>query len=200
MKTISSENSQHLLESISCGSIESFGDFYEMYRGFVFSIAYKILANKEEAEDICHDVFIEIAKNAHTYNQSRGSIEAWLAIKTRSRSVDLLRKKREIVLDEIERKKEQMEANKHISIEEKVMLKLDKELIGAALNKLPEPQRAALYGSYFEQFTHKELAAKLHKPLGTVKSLVRYGIRNLRKQLTDSRRVNSLRGDEKHDL
>nr|WP_280518696.1 sigma-70 family RNA polymerase sigma factor [Lederbergia wuyishanensis] len=186
-----------MLEGIANGSVDAFELFYDRYYAFVYSVAYNLLKDKLEAEDICHDIFIEISNKAHTYEPSKGSVEAWLAIRTRSRCVDLIRKKREVLSDEVEKKKENTSIESYIPVEEKVIRNLDKELIVNALNKLPFPQKNAIYGSYFQQFTQKELAGYLKMPLGTVKSLVRYGIKNLRKELLSQKDFNSLKGDEK---
>ncbi|MCJ8009272.1 RNA polymerase sigma factor [Lederbergia wuyishanensis] len=192
-----SVDSCNLLEGIANGSVDAFELFYDRYYAFVYSVAYNLLKDKLEAEDICHDIFIEISNKAHTYEPSKGSVEAWLAIRTRSRCVDLIRKKREVLSDEVEKKKENTSIESYIPVEEKVIRNLDKELIVNALNKLPFPQKNAIYGSYFQQFTQKELAGYLKMPLGTVKSLVRYGIKNLRKELLSQKDFNSLKGDEK---
>ncbi len=187
-----SDDSQYLLEGIKNGSAEAFELFYERYHAFVYSVAFKVLQDPLEAEDICHDIFIEISHKAESYNPKKGSVEAWLAIRTRSRSIDLLRRKQKIMTEELP------EPNKAVNlnpVEEKVIQRLDHQLVLSALNQLPEAQRKAVYGSYFKEFTHRDLAARLKQPLGTVKSLVRYGIKNMRKQLVQSRTIER-EGDE----
>ncbi|WP_062104879.1 RNA polymerase sigma factor [Bacillus niameyensis] len=186
-----------LLEGIAASSVEAFEMFYDHYHAFVYSIAINILKDKQEAEDITHDIFLEISKKAATYNPERGSVESWLAIRTRSRCVDLLRKKKEIPTDEDH---EQSYSTSQNLIEETVMLHLDRQLIVKALKKLPDSQRTAVYGNFYENFTHREIAERLKLPLGTVKSLVRYGLKNLRKQLVRSKSLNFLKGDEKNDV
>ncbi|MBS4196168.1 RNA polymerase sigma factor [Lederbergia citri] len=188
-----SVESRNLLEGIANGSASAFELFYDRYYAFVYSVAYKILQDKLEAEDMCHDIFIEISQKAHTYDSSKGSVEAWLAIRTRSRCVDLIRKKRDVLSDEVEAKKEKASNESYLPVDEIVIQNLDKQLIVNAMNSLPDSQRNAIYGSYFQQYTQKELSSYLKVPLGTVKSLVRYGIKNLRKQLLPS----SLKGDDK---
>lgn|SRR5690606_3024393 len=196
-----SEDGHYLLEQIENGSQEAFEMFYDRYHSFVFSIAYKVLQKEQEAEDICHDIFIEISKKASTYEKSRGSIEAWLAIRTRSRCLDLIRRRRELLTGDINEERETSLPSHQLSVEDKVITRFEQQLIYKALKKLPLPQQKAIYGSYFNNFSHRELAEKLKVPLGTVKSLVRYGIKNLRKELQQSKSFNSLGGDDdKHDM
>ena len=59
---------------------------------------------------------------------------------------------------------------------------LGQRIIMNALHALPEEQREAIIRSYFKGETHSEIAEKMNKPLGTVKSMIRYGLNNLRKQ------------------
>ncbi|MCJ7841163.1 sigma-70 family RNA polymerase sigma factor [Lederbergia sp. NSJ-179] len=190
---------RYLLEGMASGSVEAFTEFYEKYHGFIFSIAVHIVKNSSEAEDICHDILLEISQKADTYDPTRGSIEAWIAIRTRSRCMDHLRRKREIPTDsEIDH--DSLSIREYISMDETVMRHWDKKLVSLALKNLPDPQRKVIYGSYFNNFTQKELAAHLKLPLGTVKSLVRYGLKNLRKQLVKSKTLNFLKGEDKHDV
>lgn len=66
-----------------------------------------------------------------------------------------------------------------------MLAKLEREQLQLAINKIPEAQRQAVYGMYFQAKSHRELAERLERPLGTVKSLIRYGLTNLRNQLTE---------------
>ena len=63
------------------------------------------------------------------------------------------------------------------------MGKLDRELLQEAIGELPLTQRNAIYAAYFQEKTQNEMATDWKVPLGTVKSWVRYGIGNLKKQL-----------------
>lgn len=193
MEKVLMEDRKIWMNKIAAGSIEAFELFYEHYNQFVYSIALNLLKNKQEAEDITHDVFIEISQVAATYSPEKGSIEAWLAIRTRSRCIDLIRKKREIPTEVQE---DRTQTSIYNPIEETVMRQVDGKIITNALKQLPDSQRSAVYGSFFQNFTHKELANRLNLPLGTVKSLIRYGLRNLRKQLVQSKSLNYFKGDE----
>src|SRR5690625_6175539 len=84
------------------GSREAFDRFYQLHIDYVLNIAFQILKEQLTAEDVCHDVFLEIFKNPKKYNPKRGSVKAWLAVKTKSRSIDFLRKKKPLLLDRFE--------------------------------------------------------------------------------------------------
>ncbi|WP_062046596.1 RNA polymerase sigma factor [Bacillus sp. JCM 19034] len=186
-----------LLKQIEAGSIEAFELFYEQYHRFVFSIAFKHLQNQQEAEDVSHEVFIEVARKAGQYESSRGSVEAWIAIKTRSRSIDWLKRKKEYAYENIN---EFQEKKHQVQLEENVLRKLDREALTTAMSRLPYPQRQAIYHSYFKELSHREIADKLQAPLGSVKSAIRYGLNNLRKYLSESKRFQSMKGEDKYDM
>ncbi|QQE76087.1 sigma-70 family RNA polymerase sigma factor [Brevibacillus composti] len=172
----------HLLREIGRGSRAAFERFYEKYATFVYRTALRIMHDPAEAEDLCHDVFLEVYRTADQYKEERGSVEAWLAVKTRSRCIDRLRKTK------IKAKyaKNLPPAKEMATVEETILTKLERDLVRDVLGGIPEAQRQAVYGFYFQAKTHRELAQAMNRPLGTVKSLVRYGLHNLRKQLVQN--------------
>ena len=74
-------------------SLQWFNDLYRQNASFVYKIALHLLNDPVEAEDLCHDVFLEIIQHPEQYDPERGSIKAWLGVKTRSRAIDRLRNK-----------------------------------------------------------------------------------------------------------
>src|SRR5690625_2925675 len=172
------EQSKRLLQLIAKKSETAFQQFYELHVSFILQIAYQILKDMREAEDVTHEVFIEVYENPHAYQPSRGSVRAWLAVKTKSRSIDRLRQKRPILVHKLE----QLDTADSVRTELSVLLQIEREILFEALQQTPEKQREVIYGAYFEGKTQTELAQSLNRPLGTIKSLVRYGLRNMRKQ------------------
>jgi len=174
---------RHLLLKIAKGCETSFDEFYNKYAPFVHQIAQNILKDRLAAEDVTHDIFLDIYEKPQQYNPKRGSIKAWLAVKTRNLCIDYLRKKKPLLVQKLEL----MNIQDDLFTEVAVLLNIEKELIVDALKDIPEKQREAIYGAYFKGKTQVQLAKKLNRPLGTVKSLIRYGLRNLQKhkQLID---------------
>lgn len=172
------ERDIELLHLISKGSQTAFREFYEMYATFVMQIAKRILSDQKEAEDITHDIFLAIYEKPEAYDPKRGSLKAFLAVMTKNRAIDRLRKKQPILVQKLE----QLDTRSDVKTELSVFMQLEKELIFDALKQIPKKQRQIIYSTYYEHLTQREMAKKYKKPLGTVKSLVRYGLENLRKQ------------------
>ncbi|SES68938.1 RNA polymerase sigma-70 factor, ECF subfamily [Oceanobacillus limi] len=167
-----------LLQLISKGSQSAFNHFYELHNAFVLHIAIRILADRTEAEDICHDIFLDIYKKPLQYKAQRGSVKAWLAVKTKSRCIDRLRKRKPV----LQNKLEQLFTVDEVETEMHVLTQIESSILLDALKQLPKKQQEVIYGVYFEGKTHAELAKTLNKPLGSIKSSIRYGLKNLRKQ------------------
>ncbi|REE89099.1 RNA polymerase sigma-70 factor (ECF subfamily) [Paenibacillus taihuensis] len=173
------EDDCYTLRSMCEGSVEAFELFYERYAPLVMKVALRVLHDRMEAEDVCHDVFLEVLRRGSSYDPRRGSITSWLAIMTRSRCLDRLRKTRRLVQTE----QVELGAETEAPTEELVFSRLRKDALVDALQALPANQRTAVIGSYYGSQTHRELSEEWNMPLGTVKSLIRYGLNHLRKQM-----------------
>lgn len=195
--TLDAEDVEQLLKEVNQGSKQAFDLFYETYFPLVFGVAMKIMKNKYEAEDVCQEVLLDFLQRPHLYQAERGSVEAFLAVKTRHKCVDMLRRReRQVYVDasdteELLGRQEQKgggvqpsgSASYVPSPAEYVVMKERREAIRQALHQIPEEQRVVLQGAYLEELTQRHLAEQLNKPLGTIKSLIRYGLRNMRRQL-----------------
>jgi len=159
-------------------SLQWFNDLYQQNIAHVYKIALYILKDPGEAEDLCHDVFLEVMRYPEKYDPCRGNVKAWLAVKTRSRAIDHLRKKERLSL---QGGTEPVAAGIDPTADQ-VLIKLAGENLKKFMGRLPERQREALSATYFQALPQREWAEQKGYPLGTVKSLVRYGLKNLRKQ------------------
>jgi len=188
------------LKEISEGSASAFSRFYDAYAPMVYRLSEHLLKDALEAEDVCQEIFIEVMQRADQYDPERGSVEAWLAVRVRSRAMDRLRKKQRMAAVETSEGDlaESPWAGHLESAELEAFRHLDRERLRHAMRGIPPMQRMALYGSYIMQLSHRELAERMQKPVGTVKSLIRYGIRNLRGQLQENQAKQAANGGEAH--
>jgi RNA polymerase sigma-70 factor (ECF subfamily) len=166
------------LQGTEC-SLQWFDDFYKQNVSYVYKIALHIIRDPVEAEDLCHDVFLEVIQHPEQFDPGRGSIKAWLAVKTRSRAIDRLRKQKRQGLNSTP---EPAVTNSTDPTAESVLRKLDIESLHESLRHLPKPQREALAATFFQSLRQNELAKLTGRPLGTIKSRIRYGVKNIRKQ------------------
>lgn len=187
------------LAEIADGSAAAFGRFYDTYAQMVYRLALTMTKDPADAEDLCQDIFMEVLHKADQYDPARGSVEAWLAVRTRSRAMDRLRRKQRMAVCDWNEEElpEPILFSERESVEMAALRRVELDQVKEALRGIPPLQRMAVYGSYVEQLSHREMAEMMKRPVGTIKSLIRYGIHNVRRRLDapDPREG----GEPKHD-
>jgi RNA polymerase sigma-70 factor, ECF subfamily len=164
-----------LVSAIRSGDENAMAVLYDRYSSIVYSVALRVLGDTGAAEDILQEVFMQLWRNPGVFDSSRGSLGAWLAVITRNRAIDALRKRRP----------ETDIADVIVSVEPDMAGDAERaramEKVRGALGAMPLAQRSALEMAYFEGLTHTEIAAKTGEPLGTIKTRIRTGLLALRK-------------------
>lgn len=170
-----------LLLALREGQLSALGSLYDRYSRLVYGLAFKILGNSEEAEDITQEVFLTLWRR-DAYNSSRGSLSSFLTTMTRSRSIDKLRS-RGTKLRFIQRWQGMVKSEAVITPLEQASMGERSQLVRDALSQLPESERLILEIAYYEGLSQSEIAKRLNIPLGTVKTRSRQGLLKLRQTL-----------------
>lgn len=164
-----------LVSAIRAGDAGAMATLYDRYSPVVYSVALRILGDTGAAEDIQQDVFMQLWRNPGAFDASRGNLGAWLAVITRNRAIDALRKRRPETDPE----------DVVLSVVPDMAGEADRarvaEKVRAVLNGMPAVQRSALEMAYYQGMTHTEIATKTGEPLGTIKTRIRAGLIALRK-------------------
>jgi RNA polymerase sigma-70 factor (ECF subfamily) len=164
-----------LVTAIRSGDESAMAALYDRYSSLVYSIALRVLGDTGTAEDVLQEVFMQLWRNPGLFDSSRGNVAPWLAVISRNRAIDNLRRRRpETDIDDVV---VSVEPDMASDAERAVVI----QKVRGALEGMPSPQRAALEMAYFEGLTHTEIAAKTGEPLGTVKTRIRSGLLALRK-------------------
>ena len=146
---------------------------YAVARAVIFTQALSITRAKAAAEDVVQDVFLYAWMNAEKYDEARSSVLTWLTMLCKSRSIDYLRahaiEQRIEIFDTDVSRFESTTLSPELSYE----IGNRRRALTAALNLLEPLPRQAIVLSYFGELTHNEIAAQMHIPLGTVKTLIR---------------------------
>ncbi|MEA5464864.1 sigma-70 family RNA polymerase sigma factor [Leptothoe sp. PORK10 BA2] len=179
-KYVELTDTQLWLESIR-GSSEALGKLYARHAGLVYSIAFNILKEAEEAEDLTHDIFIHLVKGA-AYDPARGSLRTYVAMLTRSRAIDRVRSQ-QAAQRSIQRLQRSDASNMPSSPMADVTQQEQQQHVQAALSQLSDSQRQILQLAYYEGLTQAKIAEQLATPLGTVKTRARRGLLRLQQIL-----------------
>ncbi len=144
----------------------------------MLALARRILGSQADAEDLVHDVFIEAWRHAADYDPDRGSVKAWLVLRTRSRAVDIRRSAARTMVDYDSR-----ELARLCAWSEDAALGPDKQRVRQLLRSLPKEQSDVLLLGYFEGLSSTEIAERISAPVGTVKSRIASALARLRAAL-----------------
>jgi RNA polymerase sigma-70 factor (ECF subfamily) len=172
-----------LLRRIRDGDFEAVEELYNQYNRIAFALALRLLNDAGQAEDAIQEVFVRIWRQPDYYDPARGRFATWLLSVVHHQCIDQLRKKRhqQLSLDQ-EESQERLNylAEKAPALEEEVWLKLKRQSVRNALDRLPEEQRKLIELAFFGGYTHNEIAVQTGQPLGTVKSRIRQGLLKLK--------------------
>lgn len=175
-----------LLANIVKGDQQAFSQLYDHSSTLLYTMAFRILGNQEEADELLQDVYLEVWRKVARYDVGRGSPVAWLITLTRSRAIDRLRarsSKNKTPISPIDSTISSHIADLGPSPYER---QADQELrmaVGTAMTSLPPAQQQAIELAYYEGLSHQEIAARLNQPLGTVKTRIKLGMSKLRETL-----------------
>ena len=181
----SQTSDSELLRAISRGDEQALAAIYDRYRLILFGLILRIVHDRQEAEDVLQEAFLQVWRRAADFDESRGRVFTWLVTIARSRALDRLRTigSRAKLADEVLAHSPGDEAGDAA----KDAVKSEQgTIVRRALAELPEEQRETLLLAYFEGLTQTEIAARLGDPLGTVKTRMRSGLSKLRQLLKEA--------------
>jgi RNA polymerase sigma-70 factor, ECF subfamily len=154
---------------------DAFAVLYDRYSSLVYSVAMRVLKNPAAAEDVLHDVFLQLWHSPEKFEASRGNLASWLAVIARNRAIDGTRRERPRV------DPEDVVLVSPVDIHSEAERSAVAEKVRGVLKTMPEVQRRAVEMAFFDGMTHVEIADKTHEPLGTVKTRIRSGLIMIRK-------------------
>lgn len=156
---------------------KAFGYLYDNYSGALYGIINSIIPDRETANDTLQDVFLNIWKKIDSYDSQKGRLFTWMLNVARNAAIDKIRSKG------------YQESLKNQPIPENVDTGISAAVAGPrvddvglkkVLGRLKTEQRVLIDLSYFQGFTHEEIARALDIPLGTVKTRIRSALTQLR--------------------
>lgn len=175
---------EELVRASANGDTAALAALYDRHAPLMLGLARRIIGGRPEAEDVVHDVFVEAWRHAADYDEQRGSVKAWLLLRTRSRAIDF-RKSAGVA--------------RTVPVGDGAWLSLladprgsdseapDRARLRRLVSGLNSEQREVLLLGYFEGLSSSEIALRVGIPIGTVKSRVAAALGALRLALTDQR-------------
>ncbi|MDT0644408.1 RNA polymerase sigma factor [Zunongwangia sp. F363] len=149
---------QYFIEKAMHGDTRAFGVLVERYQDYIFTIVYRMLKVREEAEEVAQDVFLK-AFEALPGFRGDAKFSSWLYRIAYRKTLDRIRKNSrfstsELIEEITEDDTEKLENGLEIMLQEE-----RSEIIQNCILKLPEQESAIITLFYFEEQSVKEIAA-----------------------------------------
>ena len=160
-------------------------ELYDRYGTLVYTVAYRIVGQRADAEEVVVDAFTQAWREAARFEAERGSVAAWLTMIARSRALDLVRARgrRERLAADAAAGTDGGSGEQDAPAADRAEDDERRWVVKLALEGLSAPQRQAIELAFFEGLSQSEIAERLNEPLGTVKTRVRLGMQKLRESL-----------------
>ncbi len=174
-----------LLRRMAAGDESALGALYDRWSPLVHSVISRIAGDPDDAEELVEETFLQAWRQAGSYQDARGGVATWLAVMARSRALDRVRlagHRRAAAAEPLEAAEgaERFDPTPLDAAE----VAETRQIVQAALERLPADQRETLEMAYFRGMSQSEIAEATGQPLGTVKTRCRLGLQKLREALS----------------
>src|ERR687884_561587 len=170
---------EDLISLVETADAEAFATLYDRHSRAAFSLAYRMMGERQASEDLAQDAFLKVWRSASSYRAERGSVRTWILSIVRNRSIDQIRSRasRRRTQDKIEASAPRSQPSEVFA---ETWRNSQRDQVREALSTLPPEQLKILELAYFSGYTHVEISDLLGLPLGTVKGRMRLGLKKVR--------------------
>ena len=162
------ESDDVLIERVKKGDCDAFNPLVERYKLPLYRLMYRMVYNRDDAEDLVEETFIKAYRSISKFETGR-SFYAWISRIAVNNAINYLKKEKRSQTQPIEWFEQKL-ADKKRNPVAMTRQKLLKERISAAMAKLPEDFRTILLLRVEENFSYEEIGKMLKIPKGTVMS------------------------------
>jgi RNA polymerase sigma-70 factor (ECF subfamily) len=170
---------EDLISLVEAGDADAFATLYDRHSRAAFSLAYRMMGDRQASEDLAQDAFLKVWRGASSYRAERGSVRTWILSIVHNRGIDLLRShaSQRRTQDKIEASAPRSQPSEAFT---ETWRNSRRDQVREAMNTLPPEQLKILELAYFSGYTHVEISELLRLPLGTVKGRMRLGLKKIR--------------------
>jgi RNA polymerase sigma-70 factor, ECF subfamily len=169
---------EDLMSLAGSGDAGAFAGLYDRHSRAAYSLAYRMMGERQAAEDLVQETFLQVWRAARSYRAERGSVRTWILSIAHNRGIDQLRSSAS--RRRTQERVEQSPTSQPSEAFTETWRNLQREQVREALRDLPPEQLKVLELAYYSGYTHTEIAELLGLPLGTVKGRMRLGLQKIR--------------------
>ena len=170
---------EDLISLVEAADAEAFATLYDRHSRAAYSLAYRMMGERQASEDLTQDAFLKVWRGASSYRAERGSVRTWILSIVHNRGIDQIRSQasRRRTQEKIEASAPRSQPSEAFA---ETLRNSQRDQVRQALNTLPPEQIKILELAYFSGYTHVEISDLLGLPLGTVKGRMRLGLKKIR--------------------
>lgn len=181
---------QELIAAVLRDEEGAFDALLDRYLPGAYGFAYRLVGNRQDAEDVAQESFLKAWRALKRYDRKR-KFSTWLLAIVRNTALDHLRKKKTIPFSTLSDNENDVPIEETLmdntELPDETFEKLEnKLLVDSLLEKLPVLYREVVVLRYQEDMDFKEIGEALGRPVETVKSQHHRALRTLRKHLSDA--------------
>ncbi|HET7899475.1 MAG TPA: sigma-70 family RNA polymerase sigma factor [Flavisolibacter sp.] len=166
---------QELVAALRQKDEGAFGYLYDHYAGALYGVIKQVVGDVEVSNDVLQETFVNIWRRIEQYDESKGRLFTWMLNIARHAAIDKTRSKGFQQSSQLKPL-----ADGDNAVHASVKPGVDDYGLKKVLLKLKEEQRLLIDLSYFQGYTHEQIAKALDIPLGTVKTRIRSALTQLR--------------------
>ena len=169
---------ENMMSLVGLGDAAAFTVLYDRHGRAAYSLAYRMMGEKQAAEDLTQEAFIKVWRSAGGYRAGRGSVRTWILSIVHNRCIDQIRSQasRRRTQEKVEAEALRSQPSEAFA---EAWRSAQRDEVREALGTLPSEQLEILELAYFSGHTQVEIARMLDLPLGTVKGRTRLGLKKL---------------------
>ena len=172
-----------LLERVALADESALRELYDLTSSKLYGVAVRVVTNREWAEDVLQEAFLNIWRIAGDYKASLSPPMAWMALVVRSRGIDFLRRRTADKMGQMQTLDDVIAdtvAGDSPNPMDTAQASEQAQALHRCMSQLDNKQREVVSLAYMRDMSHGELAEQLKLPLGTVKTWIRRGLEQLR--------------------
>ena len=172
-----------LIDRVAQADEKALRELYELTSSKLYGVAVRVVTNRDWAEDVLQEAFINIWRIAGDYKATLSPPMAWMALVVRSRGLDFLRRRASNRADRMQELDDVISdtvAGDSPNPMDVAQASEQALALHNCMSQLDNKQREVVSLAYMRDMSHGELAEQLKLPLGTVKTWIRRGLEQLR--------------------
>lgn len=181
------------------GFLERFSEIIDRYQGKLFAYIYRLVGNREEAEDILQNVFLKVYKNINSYDSGR-KFSSWIYRIAHNEAVNHIKRKylkKFVSLEDISSSKDKLETSSSEDGPDNAWIRKETaQEVNSALADLPLKYKQVLLLRYFADKSYEEIGEILEKPVNTVGTLINRAKKKLSQEMSNQKMQYEKRKDK----